>query len=654
MKISSNRLIVVIAGLLLCNVVCVKGAEKRPNILFILTDDQRWDAMGFTGVYPFLETPNMDRLRNEGAYMKNAFVTLSMCAPSRASFLTGMYPHKHGVSDNESLRECDWMKTPSFGQYLDIEGYHTGFIGKWHIGLRNDPRPGFDFWAMFSGQGNYVDNDLNVNGKIVHEPGYVTDVLNRYAKEFIKQDRGDAPFMLFLSHKAVHQPFTPAERHKDLYPDARFPMPETLREDQSNKPLWQRLISWENTVMVNGKVDFAKPNTMVLDWDEKIGFIGRSKNYLQCLSAVDEGIGEILALLEKRGELDNTFIVYAGDNGYLLGEHGRSDKRVAYNDSIRIPMVIRYPKQIKPGTTIEEMVLNIDLAPTLLDLAGAKIPTSIQGRSMLPLFAGNNTGWRDGFLYNYNRDLQPLIPTIVAWRTPDFLLSNTPNRDDLDELYDLRKDPLESNNLINHPEYEPQKQKLLAAMEQAKKDIGFTQNVPDPLAGRWNAEKELAFKFAPKLCDFSADTQIQLPAEKNVDLRYGTVVFEADFVPESDGMILSQTRNKNGVWLYVEDGKINFCYHWYKYSYIVRDELPMLGKKVHVEVRFNNASSKFSMCVNRRPVKQGWFVNVYKPLGETLAPLTLGKGRHAPPDSIGVSQSFTGTLQQVGIKQTIH
>lgn len=259
-------------GLLLIAAVVARGGEKRPNILFILTDDHRWDAMGFTGAYPFLETPNMDRLCSEGAYIKNAFVTLSMCGPSRASFLTGMYPHRHGVKDNESHRECDWMKTPSFGQYLHDAGYHTGYLGKWHMGHGNDPRPGFDFWAMFSGQGNYVGNDLNVNGKPVHEPGYVTDVLNRYAKEFIQMDRGDAPFMLYLSHKAVHQPFDPAERHKELYPDAHFPAPETLRENRENKPDWQGKISWEQTVMVNGELNSAVPNTKLLGWDEKTGF----------------------------------------------------------------------------------------------------------------------------------------------------------------------------------------------------------------------------------------------------------------------------------------------------------------------------------------------------------------------------------------------
>ena len=652
MKIGTNRLMIIVALLAIGTIGFVEGKE-RPNILFILTDDHRWDAMGFTGVYPFLETPNMDRLRNEGAHMKNAFVTLSMCGPSRASFLTGLYPHTHGVSDNESLRECDWARTPSFGQYLHDAGYHTGYIGKWHMDHSNDPRPGFDFWAPFSGQGNYVGNNLKVNGKPVHEPGYVTDVLNRYAKTFIESDRGGAPFMLYLSHKAVHQPVTPAERHQDLYPEARFPMPETLREDRSDKPEWQRLVSWEETVFVNGKLDYAKPNTMVHGWDEKNGFIGRSKKYLQCVSAVDEGIGEILDLLEARGELDNTFIVYAGDNGYLLGEHGRSDKRVAYNESIRIPMLIRYPKAIRPGSTVEEMVLNIDLAPTLLDLAGVEVPAALQGRSMLPLFDENRDGWRNGFLYNYNRDLQPLLPTIVAWRTADFLLSTTPGRDDVDELYDLRKDPFETRNLINHPEYAAQKSKLLHELEQAKQEVGFTQDVPDPVKGRWDAEKELAFEFVPKTRAFSADTQRVLPAEKNVDLRYGTVVFEADLVPESDGMILSQTRNRDGIRLYVEEGRVNFCYHWHRYSYIVRDTVSVLGKPTHVKVHFNNASSTFSMSVNGRPAKEGWYVNVYKPLGKVPPPLTLGKPRHGSQDSVGTNCGFSGTLQKIKVNQAV-
>ena len=657
MKNMRFKIIGLLAAVLLAP--AAQAADKRPNILFILTDDHRWDAMGFMGAYPFLKTPNLDRLRNEGAHMKNAFVTLSMCAPSRASFLTGLYPHAHGVSNNNEERECDWQKTPSFAQYLQKAGYHTGFIGKFHMAPTNDPRPGFDYWVSFTGQGNYNGNTLGVNGKVVHEPGYVTDVLTRYAKDFIKQDHAGKPFMLYLSHKAVHQPFTPAKRHKDLYPDARFEPPATLQEDRSNKPLWQRSIEWKKTVFVNGKLTYATPNTSVMEWDEKNGFIGRSKPYLQTLAAVDDSIGDILQLLETRGELDNTFIVYAGDNGYLLGEHGRSDKRVAYNECMRIPMLIRYPEKIKPGATIEEHVLNVDLAPTLLDLASAKDPGTFHGSSMLPLFAGKTEGWRKGFVYNYNWDLHPLIPTIVAYRTPGFLLSTTPNRDDLDELYDERRDPLETNNLINDPEYAAQKKRLENELEKAKAAIGFTLTVPDPKVGRWYAPENVSHRFVPPNKKMSPKTKIKLPAEKSLNLSLGTVSWEFEFSPESDGMVFNQYAIKkfrpdyseiNGFMLYVENGRVNLCYQRRQVSYILRDDQDVLGHDPKVKVGFSSDGKWITLQVNDGAVLKSLFTDPIIPVTNEAV---LGRAGKRLPDTVPAKDGFTGAFRKMTLRQTV-
>ncbi|CAA6679334.1 MULTISPECIES: sulfatase [unclassified Lentimonas] len=637
--------------------------SKRPNIIFILSDDHRFDAMGFMDVYPGLETPNMDRIRAEGAHMKNAFVTLSMCAPSRSSFLTGLYPHTHGVSNNNEAREPDWSKTPSFGQYLQDAGYHTGYIGKFHLAHHNDPRPGFDHWVSFTGQGHYNGNVLGVNGKVVKAPGYVTDVLTRYAKEFINQERGDKPFMLYLSHKAVHGPFTPAKRHQDLYPDARYPMPETLREDRSNKPQWQRSIEWFKTVFVNGELTYATENNRVLEWDESTGYIGRTKPYLQSLSAVDEGIGEILDLLEKRGELDNTFIIYAGDNGYLLGEHGRSDKRVAYNESIRIPMIIRYPRLIQPGTTVEDYVLNIDLAPTLIDLASAPEEPTLHGESMLPLFAGQNEGWRDGFLYNYNWDLHPLIPTIVAYRTPEFLLSTTPNRDDLYELYDLQRDPLETNNVFNNPEYASQRKQMFAQLEAAKEAVDFTLEVPDPIVGRWHAEEDKTHEFVPEKKAMQSDSRVEIPTEKTFNLSLGTVSFELEFTPESDGIVFSQyffhrinahLTEGNGFILYVEDGAVNLCFQRRQVSYILRDDQVLTGKPVKAKFSFSSDGKWIKMQVNGGEEWSTSFTDPIPRLYHEKEPRAmLGKpSAKQLPDTIQLHDGFNGSFEELTVQQT--
>jgi N-acetylglucosamine-6-sulfatase len=457
------------------------AATKRPNIIFILTDDQRWDALGCAG-HPFLKTPNLDRLRNEGVLFKNAFVTTSLCSPSRASFLTGTYVHTHGVIGNEvAAHDPDWDKTPSFAMLLQKAGYRTGYIGKWHMAPNNRPRPGFDYWFGFKGQGVYVDPVMNEDGTEKQVKGYITEILNDSAVAFINRAAKDKPFLLYLSHKAVHDPRTVRERDRDLYSGQRLPKPPNFDDDLAGKPKWQRL-----NVLSHAKLNEPIDVDNIPDRLPPRPFGARNQdtlNYFRLLTAVDDGVGMILRALAERGDLDDTVIVFAGDNGYFFGEHRVGDKRLAYEESLRIPMLLRYPRLAKAGSTIEKMVLNIDLAPTLLDLAAERVPPNMQGRSWRPLLQGKADGWRTSFLYEYWLDLKPTIPDMVGVRTDEWKLVRYPNIRDLDEMYDLKSDPYELHNLAQNTKYAAKATELSTELDRLMRETNYV-DPPNPAKKR--------------------------------------------------------------------------------------------------------------------------------------------------------------------------
>lgn len=440
-------------------------SKKRPNIIFILIDDLRWDALSCMG-HPFIKTPNIDRLRNEGVMFNNAFVTTSLCAPSRASFLTGAYAHNHGVVGNWGC-EFDHDQTPSFPRLLRESGYSTAFVGKWHMGRNAEPRPGFDYWLSFFGQGTYTDPELNENGRAFKASGYTTDLLTDSAIDFINKQT-DKPYCLCLSHKAVHSPFTPAERHKDQYAGVEFPKTPGMDDTFAGKPAWTRGgVADPRTQTEPGLIPPALPPG---NWDPSGE---RRMGYVRTLSAVDDCVGRILKTLETRGELDNTLIIFTSDNGYFFGEHGRGDKRLAYEESIRIPMIMRYPALVKPGSSVEQMVLNLDVAPTLLEVAGVKPAATIQGQSVVPLLTGSIVDWRKSFLYEYWIDLTDRIPRMVGVRTEDWKLVRYPDIKDIDEMYDLKKDRYELTNLAENPAFAEKHKELGAELDRLMQETGY-------------------------------------------------------------------------------------------------------------------------------------------------------------------------------------
>lgn len=425
------------------------GATPR-NIIVIVSDDHRYDFMSFFRERPelsgntpsFLETPNMDKMANNGAHIKDAFVTTSLCSPSRASILTGLFSHKHKVVDNTAPVPDD---ITFFPQYLQQAGYETAMIGKWHMGESTDvPRKGFDKWISFTGQGVYYDPLFNIDGEHVQREGYITDLLTDYAVDWINQER-EKPFFLYLSHKAVHSEFEPAKRHLGKYENEKINYPASMantEENYKNKPDWVKAQrnSWHG-------VDYL--------YQGAIEFDPFYKRYCETLLGVDDSIGTLFETLKEKEMLDSTFVLYLGDNGFCLGEHGLIDKRQMYEESIRIPMLAHCPEIIKQGSTINGMIQNIDIAPTVMELAGLEKPEYMDGESFLPLLKGEEIKWRDEIYYEYFWERPfPHTPTVFGIRTDKYKYMTYHGIWDIDELYDIENDPKEMYNLINDKEHQ--------------------------------------------------------------------------------------------------------------------------------------------------------------------------------------------------------
>ena len=447
--------------------------KKKPNLIVILIDDLRFDEFG-AGGHPYMKTPNVDRIAHEGAMCLNAFHTTPLCSPNRASILTGQYASRHGIIDNVA-RDAASHRLPNYHRQLQALGYETGHVGKWHMGNAADPRPGYDTWISFKGHGRLYDPEFNENGKAVQHKGYITDLLNARAVEFIERKR-DKPFALFLAHKAVHPDafqaadgtldltqhggYKPAERHKDLYKGKAFPpRPNVLPFDQvvKQKPAWTEAFELKKT-----------PHSQAVLAAVHAGDQEEIRLRAAMMASVDEGVGMIFDALEKSGQLDDTFILFLGDNGYFFGEHGLGpERRFAYEEGIRSPFIMRYPRRIRAGTKIRPLVLALDIAPTLVALAGGKPTPAMQGLSLLPLLAGKRAGWRRSFMAEYfSENAMPWLigMTYKAVRTDRYKFIHWVNRggtgDMIDELYDLEKDPYELKNVIGSRAYAGVRAKL--------------------------------------------------------------------------------------------------------------------------------------------------------------------------------------------------
>ena len=442
-------------------------AGKPRNVVFILSDDHRYDFMGFTGRVPFLETPNMDRMARDGAYLRNAFVTTSLSSPSRASILTGLYSHQHTVVDNSAPVPDGLIFFP---QYLQKAGYQTAFFGKWHMGHESDePRPGFHHWESFTGQGVYYNPTLNINGEHIDykDSTYITDLLTEHAIAWMRQQKEGQPFFVYLSHKAVHASFQPAKRHAGCYANEQIPIPENFNkpfygkrnlptlDPQTGKPAsgtdyygeamrpdWVKTQreSWHG-------VDYAYHGQE--PWESNV------TRYCETLRGVDESIGAVLAYLEEAGLAESTLVIYMGDNGFAWGEHGLIDKRQFYEESVRVPMLALCPELCREGKVVEQMIQNTDIAPTILEMAGLQKPEQMVGASFIPLMQGKQIPWRDRIFYEYYWEFDyPQTPTMHGVRTDQYKLIRYHGIWDTNEFFDLKNDPYENENLIAAPEHQ--------------------------------------------------------------------------------------------------------------------------------------------------------------------------------------------------------
>ena len=478
-----------------------QGGQRR-NIVFILSDDHRYDALGFLKAQPWLETPQLDRLAHEGAHFKNAFVTTALCSPSRASILTGVYAHRHRIVDNNTAIPPGTVFFPSF---LQKAGYKTGFFGKWHMGAETDePKPGFDQWVSFRGQGTYLPtaNGLNVNGKKVPQKGYITDELTDYALDWLRTVPKEQPYFMYLSHKAVHAEFEPAARHKGRYRNAEFVYPPTMQasgEMAQHRPMWVRnqRNSWHG-------VDYPYHSTLdIADY---------YKRYAETLMAVDESVGRVLAEIEKRGELDSTLVIYMGDNGFAFGEHGLIDKRTAYEESMRVPLLARCPELFSGGRTVTEVVAGLDIMPTVLGTAGAETPAGLDGKNFIPLVRGDKSGWRNELLYEYYWERNfPQTPTMHAIRGDRYKFIRYQGIWDIDELYDLQEDPQESRNLI----FSPQHATTIRQMREHLFDVlEGTAGMNIPLQRDRGGQQNLRSPDKANAADFPEELKRKLPAPR--------------------------------------------------------------------------------------------------------------------------------------------
>ena len=418
--------------------------ENRPNrIIFILSDDHRYDYMGFIDAVEWLETPNMDRLAKEGSHCAEAFVTTSLCSPSRATILTGLYTHQHTIVDNQAPNPGIHTYFPKF---LQDAGYKTAFFGKWHMGDdSNDPQPGFDHWESFKGQGVYYGPTLNINGEetTYSEDIYTTDLLTKHAIEWLDQQDPDQPCFVYLSHKSVHASFLPAKRHERIYEGKKIKLPVSYEQTKNgeykrlNWPEWvkEQRISWHG-------VDYMYHKS--IDLHEQV------TDYCETLMGVDDSIGAILDYLESSNQSDESLLIYMGDNGFSWGEHGLIDKRHFYEESTRVPLLFHYPAVIKPGQVNRSLILNTDIAPTILDYAKAEIPSYYVGKSIKPTFNVEEViKLRDTIFYEYYWEYDfPMTPTTFGVRDAQFKLIRYHGIWDRNEFYDLKNDPYEINNLI--------------------------------------------------------------------------------------------------------------------------------------------------------------------------------------------------------------
>jgi arylsulfatase A-like enzyme len=467
---------------------------RAPNILVIIADDHAAHAVSAYGSR-INRTPGIDRLAEEGLRMDACFCTNSLCSPSRAAILTGTYNHVNGVTSNSSLFDA---RQTTFVSELQAAGYQTYMIGKWHLGHGGIHDPvGFDRWSVLPDQGTYHDPEfLEPGGDRIQRPGYVTDILSDLTIEWLSERDPSRPFCAVVGHKAPHEAWEPAPRHEQLFSDTDVPEPETLRDDYEGRATPAR----EATMRIVDDMpeeDFKEPVPEGLDEDERLRWKYQRyiKDYLRTVASLDENVARLLDYLDEEGIADDTLVVYTSDQGFFLGDHGWYDKRFMYEESLKMPMLVRYPREIEPGTTTTDMVRNVDFAPTFLDVAGVATPDRMQGRSFRPVLRRETPAdWPASMYYRYwvHQDVMHNVWSHYGVRTDRHKLiyfyaepcgtsgASGGRRPPEWELFDLERDPLELRNVFDDPDYEQVRAELIEELGRLQREVGDVDCAPLP------------------------------------------------------------------------------------------------------------------------------------------------------------------------------
>lgn len=461
------------------------SVNRKPNILFIMSDDHASHAMSCYGSR-INQTPNIDRIAHEGMRFDNCFCTNAICSPSRASILTGKYSHLNGV---KSIEDHIDGRQLTFPKLLQANGYQTAIIGKWHLGHGGNADPtGFDYWAVVPGQGEYHNPAFYVMGELQRFQGYATDLITDFSLDWLRRRDKSRPFMLMCHHKAPHRPWEPDEKHKHLYEDVEIPEPETFYDDYATRARAAVEARMRIDRDMDDLVDLkGRPPEGLTPLEQKKWRYQRYiKDYLRCVASIDDNVGRLLDYLDEEGIAEDTIVIYASDQGFFLGDHGWYDKRFMYEESLRMPFVVRYPREIQAGSTMEAMALNIDFPCTFLDYAGVTIPEEMQGRSLRPLFNGEiPSDWRTSMYYRYWMHLDEYHNVYAHYgvRTHRYKLiyyyaqalgtsgSVEEPRPPEWELFDLEKDPYELNNVYSDPAYADAVKELKAELRRLQREV---------------------------------------------------------------------------------------------------------------------------------------------------------------------------------------
>lgn len=479
-SLNPNRLLMKKLFFLILCMPMLAMAQQKPNIILIVSDDHSYQSISAYGS-KLMETPNVDRIADEGVLFNKAYVTNSICGPSRAVILTGKHSHKNGFKDNETS-DFDTSQD-MFVKRLQADGYETAWIGKYHLG---DKPEGFDFWQILPGQGSYFNPDfIMMDGSTKRYEGYVSDVVEDVAEEWLDQRDDNKPFCLIIGHKATHRTWMPDLVDLGMFDEVEFPLPNTFYDDYENREaakvqdmsiaetmqmaydlkMYPEDTKDNNVTRMNASQrqkykDYYNPIKAELEAQQLTGrslaewkFQRYMRDYLATSASLDRNIGRTLDYLDQNSLAENTVVIYMSDQGFFMGEHGWFDKRFMYEESFRTPMMMRYPGVVKAGTQSDHLVMNLDIAPTLLDIAGVKVPEDIQGESFLPLLTDKTARGRDAIYYHYYENGEHAVSPHFGVKTDRYKLIRFYKRVESWELFDLKKDPQEMSNLYGSKKY---------------------------------------------------------------------------------------------------------------------------------------------------------------------------------------------------------